>query len=476
LARLVVWSLWIAAAGCASAPGAPERDRAVSRSATTVTAANDPPAVPSGPFTLDRAIDRALEANPDIAIARQRFEQALAGTSEVDAAFLPSLDGRVAWTRTDDPLAGFGFLLRQRTYSTSIDPNHPGDQQDVRPDVLFQWNVFRGGADFENRRAALEGEEAAREGTVATRDAIVYGTAEAFFSLAKAEDLAPVAEQSVRAVEAALEDARARAAVGKALAGDVLSLETRLAEAKEALVRAKNGVELARAGLRAILALPRDVPLEILPGRAAVEHAPDPPDEKTAIARALEARPDLKAARARSASFEHAATAAWREANPLLPRVDAFASYGVDSSNLRFNRNADNWTVGVLTEWNIFAGGRDWARARRANAQLAEAREAKRKAELEVELDVQRALLLLKEARERVATTADGVRAATEAHRVVKEQFAAGAASVTRFLEAEVALRDARAREVVARNDERIARAALAKALGEGRRQEGQAP
>ena len=66
--------------------------------------------------------------------------------------------------------------------------------------------------------------------------------------------------------------------------------------------------------------------------------------------------------------------------------------------------------------------------------------------------------------------------AATEAHRVVQEQFKAGAVNVTRYLEAEVALRDARAREVVAHADERIARAALAKALGEAGRSEGSQP
>lgn len=465
----------IVLAGCTTTPPA-KRDHRGAAAATAGPSVNEASAAPAGPFTLERAIDRALEANPDVAIAQQRIEQALAGTCEVTAAFLPALDGRIGWTRTDDPLAGFGFLLRQRKYSASIDPNHPGDVQDVRPDAVFQWNVFRGGADIENRSAALDGEEAARQGSAATRDAIVYATSEAFFSLAKAEDLVPVAEESVKAVEAALADARAREAVGKALAGDVLSLEARLAEAKETLVRAENGVELARAGLRAILAFSRDVPLEILPDRTAVESAPEPPDESAAVTRALDARPDLKAARARTASLGHASTAAWREANPLIPRVDAFASYGVDSNNMRFTGTADNWTVGVLADWNIFSGGRDWARARRSDAQLAEAREGERKAELGVELDVRRALLSLKEARERVKATEEGVRAATEAQRVVKEQFAANAVPVTRFLEAQVALRDARAHEVAARADERIARAALSRALGEGRRPEGSAP
>jgi outer membrane protein TolC len=478
VSRRFLWTLaLVSAGGCASSPP-PAADRTGRASGPGPAADHraDDPAPPAGPFTLERSISRALEANPDIGIARQRLEQAFAGKDEATAAFLPALDGRVSWTRTDDPLAGFGFLLRQRQYSQTLDPNHPGNQQDVRPDVVFQWNVFHGGVDFEHREAAASGEEAAREGVAATRNALACATAEAFFSLAKAQDLLPVAEQSVEAVLAALADARAREAVGKALAGDVLSLEARHSEAKDVLVRTRNGVELARAGLRALLALPGDVPLEIIPDRAAVESEPAPLDEKTAITRALESHPELKAARARSNSLGHEATAAWREANPLIPRVDTFATYGIDSNNLHLTRDNDNWTVGVLAEWNIFAGGRDWARARRADAQLAEARESERKAELGVELAVRRALISLGEARERVVTAGEGARAAAEAHRVVQEQFKAGAVNVTRYLEAEVALRDARAREVVARADERIARAALAKALGEAGRQEGSQP
>ncbi len=423
------------------------------------------PAPPAGPFTLARAIARAIEANPDVSMAERRLEQAQAGTSEATAGFLPSLDARVGWSRTDDPLVAFGMLLRQRKFSSSLDPNHPGDQQDVRPDVVFAWNIFRGGADLERRQGALANEEASAQEIRATRNALANATAEAFFGLSKAQDLIPVAEESLKAVDAALEDARAREAVGKVLAGDVLSLEARRAEAKDVLVRARNGVAVGRAVLRSLLALPGDVPLEILPDMESP--AREPISETAAIAKALEQRPELKATQARIGALDHEVTATSREANPFIPRVDAYAAYGVDSSNLRFSGKADNWTVGVAADWNLFAGGRDRARARRAEAQLAEAREGERKLVLGIELEVRRARLAVEEARERIETADGGVKSADEAHRVVKEQYAAGAISVTRYLEAEVARRDGRARAIVARADLRISQAAFAKALGE---------
>lgn len=432
-------------------------------------------ALPRGPLTLLQAVRLALRDNPAVGIALQRVEQARAASSEAGAAFLPGLDARFSWTRTDDPLAAFGFLLRQRAYAPTIDPNQPGIRQDLRPELLVQWNLFRGGADLARYDAAGAGEEAAREALRATRNALASAAAEAFLALAKAQDLVPVAEQSLAAVETALADARAREAAGKALLGDVRSLEARRAEASEALLRARNGVELGRAGLRAVLALPFDAPLELAPD-SQLPLLALPADPIGVLARAHEQRPELRAARALSTSREHEAAAADREANPFLPRVDAFGAYGVDARNLRFSSQADNWTLGVQVDLNLFFGGRDRARARRADARLAEAREEERRAALEVELDVRRSLLALDEARQRVDTAGEGLTAAEEALRVVAAQFSAGTVTVTRYLEAEVALRDARARLVVARFDERIARIGLARALGELGQAEGDEP
>ena len=465
-------SRWISVlavfAGCVGTPRpgpGPEARAPLETSPAEVASARAVTPLPSGPLTLEQAVALALEANPEVGIALQRVEQALARSDEALAAFLPGVSARFAWTRTDDPLLAFGFLLRQRAYSPAIDPNQPGIRQDLRPEVIVHWNLFRGGADLARRAAAIEGEEAARQALAATRNALASATAAAFLSLAKAQDLVPVAERSLRAVEAAQADARAREAAGTALAGDVLSLEARRAEAREMLVRAENAVALGRAALRSILALPPEVPLEI----AADSQLPlaPPPPEGVALARALEGRPELRAARALATSLEHEAAAADREANPFLPRVDAFGSYGVDSRDMRFNGNADNWTLGLVVDLNLFFGGRDRARARLADARLAEAREGSRRVALEIELDVRRALIGLEDARQRVTAAGEGLTAAQEAQRVVEVQFAAGSATVTRFLEAEAALRDARARLVVARADERLARIDLARALGE---------
>jgi outer membrane protein TolC len=62
--------------------------------------------------------------------------------------------------------------------------------------------------------------------------------------------------------------------------------------------------------------------------------------------------------------------------------------------------------------------------------------------------------------------TEKAVAAAEEALRLVREQYQAGTATVTRYLEAEAALADARSRAISSRTDVRRSGAELRKAIG----------
>jgi outer membrane protein len=150
-----------------------------------------------------------------------------------------------------------------------------------------------------------------------------------------------------------------------------------------------------------------------------------------------------------------------------LPRIDAVASYGQDDTNLELSPHQDNWMVGATAKLDLFSGFRTTQRVQAAKRLLAEARQAERKTRLEVERDVKTAFLAYQEASERARVTAAAVAAAAEALRLVEAQYQAGAVTITRYLEAEVARTDARSRAIAARYDARRASAALQKAVGQ---------
>ena len=146
--------------------------------------------------------------------------------------------------------------------------------------------------------------------------------------------------------------------------------------------------------------------------------------------------------------------------------MSAFASYGQDAPDLELSRHQDNWTVGAAVEVDIFSGFATSERVAAAEHRVAEARAAADRARLDVERDVRTSYLALEDARERVGVNQASVAAAEEALRLVEEQYKGGAATVTRYLEAEAALADARARAISADYDARSAEAALYRSIG----------
>ena len=149
-----------------------------------------------------------------------------------------------------------------------------------------------------------------------------------------------------------------------------------------------------------------------------------------------------------------------------LPRVGAYVSYGANSEDGSIASNQDNVSTGIALEMDLFSGFGTQQRVKQAESRLKEAQQQARKARLQINQEVTNTYLALADAiqRHKVATTS--VTAADEAFRLVTAQFQAGTASVTRYIEAEVARDQANARTISARFDTFRAYAALHRVTG----------
>ena len=85
---------------------------------------------------------------------------------------------------------------------------------------------------------------------------------------------------------------------------------------------------------------------------------------------------------------------------------------------------------------------------------------------LDIEDDVRKAQANLSEARQRQEVAEAATAAAAEALRLVREQYEGGAATVTRYLEAEADRAQSEIHAVTARYDAQVARAFLQQAIG----------
>jgi outer membrane protein TolC len=449
-------------AGCFSSEVSPLPDWLGAVRASEGSRRREVEPLPSGPVTLDQAISLSLERNPDLRAAAERIGVAEAQVSEAVSAFYPQLDARLSYGRTDNPARAFGMIVAQRRFSPSADVNNPGATQNWRPEVVASFSVFRGFQDAHGLDAARRETEIAAFERSAIRNALGHAVTETYFVHLAARQQIDVALASVKAINGELVEARKRLEAGALLKSDVLSLEVRLAAARDGEVRARNGVEHARTSLRVLLALAPEESVELTPEFPS-EDPTLPNDRGDAVKRALEARPELQAA-ARLVDLRKSELAVENGAG--LPRVDAYASYGQDAPDLELSGRQDNWAVGFSVNLPLFSGFRTQARVVSAERRLGEARAMEDKVRLGIEQEVRIALLHREEARERINVTEKAVAAAEEALRLVRDQYQAGIATVTRYLEAEAALADARSRSISGRTEVGRAEGELRKAIG----------
>ncbi|MFZ4700455.1 MAG: TolC family protein, partial [Candidatus Methylumidiphilus sp.] len=120
----------------------------------------------------------------------------------------------------------------------------------------------------------------------------------------------------------------------------------------------------------------------------------------------------------------------------------------------------------VNAEIDLFAGGATVARVAGAEHKLAEAQAIRERTRLEIEDDVRKAHANLVEAQQRKEVAEAATASAHEALRLVREQYRAGASTVTRYLEAEADQAQSEIRQVTARYDAQVARAFLQQAIG----------
>jgi outer membrane protein TolC len=148
------------------------------------------------------------------------------------------------------------------------------------------------------------------------------------------------------------------------------------------------------------------------------------------------------------------------------PELSVTGAYTLTPDAGGFAAQDDQWRLGASLSMNLFDAGAIRSRIRQAQAQEDAAQAQLELVQQQVALDVRTALLNLREAQERRATTAANVQQAQEALRISQVRYKAGVATNVEVTDAQVALTEAQTNQVNAEYDYLNAQAALARALG----------
>lgn len=423
------------------------------------------------PLSLDQAIALALARNPALAGVASGAEAAAAAVREARGRFGPTADLSAGVGRTDNPVQAFGTLLNQERFTArdfEVDRlNRPGPINDVQVRLDLEQPLYQGGGLAAGLRSAELGARGAKQRLARSRDALAFGVTEAYLAVLLADARQAVAGATVSTAEAILADARARVRSGAALESDALSAEVRLAEARQAAIVARQGLELARASLNERLGVERWRAYALTTPLAPDDAPPPPADEL--IEKALAGRSDLAEAGTAEERAREAVRAARAEFLPrvaLRGQVERHAPESLDGGGT-------SWGVFLTARVNLFSSGRDAARLAGRRAELDQAAAQVRATARAVELDVLGARLAVEAARERLPVARLAVGQAETSLEILRRRYRGGLAPILDVLNTELAWRRARLGEVEARHDLAVERARLDLAVGGTARHEG---
>ncbi len=426
--------------------------------AATPAAAQGTTQAPPRQLSQVEALTLALQQNQQLRVAA--FEVAVARAQLAQASAGTAIQGSVqsSYTRTQErgpTPVDFGPPIGVVT----LPPPSP-NLYDAR--LVLTYPLSSGGrieAQIAMAEANLKGAEATFE---RIKQQIIFAVRQAYYQLLLAQAGLDSANHTVTQAAENLRVARARVASGVSPKFDEVQADVALAAARQAQVRARNGVAQAVQGLAGLVNLPLDTPL-----------APQDPFAVTAvqtsldrlIARALEARPELVEVQARQAAAQAGIALTESGARLNLGLSGAF-DYSNTNAFIPGTQLSSTWSVTLAATLNVSDGGLTTERineARQRLEQLKAAEEAQRQA---IELEVRQAYLNLLSAREEL-TGADALLAqAAEALRIAKVRFAAGVGTSLEVLSAQASSSQAEVAKAQALFTYNVARAALVRAVG----------
>jgi len=251
-----------------------------------------------------------------------------------------------------------------------------------------------------------------------------------------------------------LKDQQSRFEAGTVPRFNVLQAEVALANAKPALISAKNDYHIAQLQLAKTLAYDtRRLPAQQEPFNVVGELAipATSMDLACALQVARERNPSLKAQRQNI--LIEVEDIVLQQAG-YKPTLTANSGYTVE--NNRFSKDltdvVNGWFFGVQGTWAIFDGGATYGKVKQARAKLEQAKINYEDSLQQVDLQVQQAWANLLQAMETIASGQKTVEQATEAIRLARERLSAGAGTQLDVLNATVQLTQAQTTELQARN------------------------
>lgn len=399
---------------------------------------------PATGWTMETAVQYALRNNPDSKIAETRIAIAKAQFDQASSSQLPQVILGSSYDQTNNPMYSFGNILNQGAFDSTIDFNNPGRTDSLKAIAEIRYRLYSGG----KNRAEILSSEHFQQSQEAKKEAVLnqlsYEVVRTFQLIKQMEEMVAARQSELAAITASLKIAEARYNVGDLLRQELLNLEVQQARASENLIQARHALSLANHAFNRLLGIKEgDVIL-----------AKEPSTEQV-IPKSLSFsdHPKIKMLEASIASAQSRLKASESD---LLPKIDGYAKYQYDHGFV-YDESGDSWMAGITLSYSLFDGGLVDAKTSEQHAIITELEENKRKVELQLNYELQKANQDLQQADEKVTVTNKMIQLAQESARLSRARFKEGVVLTSDLIDAETRLTDALMRNAQAKAQYRTA-------------------
>ena len=413
-----------------------------------------------GSLSLNQAVDLALKEHPAVKQSRETAAAARYNIGVARAAYLPQVNfitnyyyGNAIPGSTNRPgtagvtgaSAGIGGLAVQNFYLYQFQANQ----------LIYDFGKTPGL--IQESRASFGQSEQDYAGS---RQQVALDARSAYFGYLAAQRALKVQEETVRQNQALLKQAQGFYQVGLKAKIDVTKAEANLYDAEASLIKARNGVDLARVTLMTALGL-KTWPFTQV--EDVLEVKTQPQSLEALKAQAQQRRPELLKNRQQQDYNEAAIKVAQAG---YFPVFTSNLAYGWQSLDQPFANAPSTWYVGAAMTFPLFEG---LSTAYSVNQNKAQLRATVANYEVlrqNVTKEVDQAYLDVKSGWELIRASKKALEAARENLRLAWGRYQAGVGTIIEVTDAQVQFSQADLKFVQALYDYRVFEARLDKAIG----------
>jgi outer membrane protein TolC len=383
-------------------------------------------------LTFNQALERALQDNAALKVAREKVVETQARVQESKTTFLPQVNLGYNYT----PSQRFPVIrIPAGVFGPEEQTFQAGFSQKNQLQLFVTQPLYTGGRLNSALGISTSTLDASKLELERSRQEIEYRVVETFYAALMNERGVAVADEQVRLSEKQLELAKARFEAGTVARLDVLQAEVELANAKARRIQARAHVDTAMQALRGVLSLPQTQAL-VLEGsldEPVTGHAREELDQR------LPQRPDLQAFTARREAAEYASNLAQGEWKPSLA-LTGNMQYQQDSFGNLLGHDNQSYAFGLSLNVPLFAAPGAAARRSQAQSQMRQAEHGLRFATDNARLELESAWTALEASAEVVATQEKALELARESVSIAQVSYENGVITSAELNDAQVRL------------------------------------